>query len=153
MKSRPCISLMSAPAANALSLPVITRQPIVGSPSRSSSAWPSSTTSASQRALSAWGRSSVIRPTRPRFSTRRLRYSILKGSGVWRPPLLGGHGEAHGQLLVVAEEVELQGLALAHEAVGPLRRPSQLGQRLAVEVEHEFLGRRPDGIGLDDAPG
>ena len=120
-----------------LSLPVITRQPIPGSASRSSSAWPSSATSASHSALSAWGRSSVIRPTRPRFSTRRLRYSILEGSGVWRP-LLGGHGEAHGQLLIVAEEVELQGLALAHEAVGPLRRPAKLGQRLAVEVEHEL---------------
>src|SRR5260221_12355723 len=146
MKSRPCISLMSAPAANALSLPVITRQPIVGSPSRSSSAWPSSTTSASQSALSAWGRSSVIRPTRPRFSTRRLRYSILEGSGFWRPPLLGGHGEAHGQLLVVAEEIELQALALAHEAAGPLRRPPDLGHRLAGAVGPGLLAQRPDGV-------
>src|SRR5471032_3007186 len=67
---------MSAPAAKALSLPVITMQPILSSASNCASASPSSSISASLSALSALGRFSVIRPTRPRVSTRMFSYDI-----------------------------------------------------------------------------
>ncbi len=63
---------MSAPAANAFSLPVITMQPMPSSASNAASACPSSFISASLRALSCFGRFSVTRPTRPRVSTRML---------------------------------------------------------------------------------
>src|SRR6266480_586034 len=60
---------MSAPAANALSLPVITIAPTPASASNSSSALPSSCMSCGLSAFSCLGRSSVIRPTRPFCST------------------------------------------------------------------------------------
>ena len=73
-RSCPAISLMSAPAAKAFSLPVRTMAPIAGSPSRSSSAAPSSAISAAFSAFSACGRFSVTMPTGPCRSTRMLLY-------------------------------------------------------------------------------
>jgi hypothetical protein len=65
---------MSAPAANAFSLPVTTMQPMPSSASKASRAAPSSSISASFSALSCLGRFSVIRPVRcgpsPRVSMR-----------------------------------------------------------------------------------
>uniref|UniRef100_A0A2M4DGC9 Uncharacterized protein n=1 Tax=Anopheles darlingi TaxID=43151 RepID=A0A2M4DGC9_ANODA len=58
-----CISLMSAPAANAFSLPVITIAPIESSASYRSSASLISATSPLHSAFSAFGRFSVIRAT------------------------------------------------------------------------------------------
>src|SRR2546426_817617 len=63
------MAAMSAPAANALSLPVITIAPTPASASKSSSALPSSCMSCGLSAFSCLGRSSVIRPTRPFCST------------------------------------------------------------------------------------
>ena len=54
---------MSAPAAKAFSLPVMTMQPMASSASKPFSAWPSSTISAGLRALSCLGRFSVMMPT------------------------------------------------------------------------------------------
>src|SRR5439155_26616400 len=68
------LSLMSAPAANALSLPVSTIAPIAGSASRSSNAAPISATRAAFSALSACGRFSVTTPTAPRRSSRMFVY-------------------------------------------------------------------------------
>src|SRR5882672_6128563 len=62
---------MSAPAAKALSLPVMTIAPIASSASNAASASPSS--------FITLGRFSVTRPTRPRVSTRMF-------SGVMRIP-------------------------------------------------------------------
>jgi hypothetical protein len=59
---------MSAPAAKALSLPVITMAPTPSSASNESRACSSSAMRAAFRALSAFARLKVIRPTRPFFS-------------------------------------------------------------------------------------
>jgi hypothetical protein len=60
---------MSAPAANALSDPVISRQPMFGSASNASIAVLSSSTRAALSALSAAGRLKRMMPTRPLVST------------------------------------------------------------------------------------
>ena len=64
------ISLMSAPAANALSEPVSRMQPMPASASNSAMARASSALSAELSALSACGRLRRMMPTRPRVSTR-----------------------------------------------------------------------------------
>ena len=68
-KRRPFISLMSAPAANALSDPVSTIAAICGSASNASNWAPSSVMSWSHSAFSAAGRYSLISPTRSWVST------------------------------------------------------------------------------------
>ena len=60
---------MSAPAAKAFSEPVITTAPTPLSAWNASSALPTSSIKAPFSALSAFGRLSVINPTRPRVST------------------------------------------------------------------------------------
>src|SRR3954452_1834991 len=69
MKLFGCISLMSAPAANAFSLPVIRMQPILSSASRSSTAAAISANTPNDSALSIFGRFSVMTPTAPLLST------------------------------------------------------------------------------------
>src|SRR5438105_10088456 len=59
---------MSAPAAKALSLPVMTMAPTPWSASKACSAAPSSSMTCGLSALSCFGRSSVMMPTRPFFS-------------------------------------------------------------------------------------
>src|SRR5216684_3970951 len=71
------ISLMSAPAAKALSLPVRMMAAIAGSPSNSSSAAPRSAISAAFNAFNACGRLRVTMPTGPRRSRRMLANSVL----------------------------------------------------------------------------
>src|ERR1700687_4302281 len=70
MKVFGCISLMSAPAANAFSLPVRTMHPILSSASRSSTAAAISRNTPKDSALSIFGRLSVMMPTAPLLSTR-----------------------------------------------------------------------------------
>ena len=67
-----CISLMSAPAANAFSEPVSTIAPIAGSDSKASSAALRSSIKAADSAFRACGRLSLMRPTAPCVSTRML---------------------------------------------------------------------------------
>src|SRR5213595_1717145 len=69
MKLFGCISLMSAPAANAFSLPVTRMQPILSSASRSSTAAAISPNTPNDKALSIFGRFSVMMPTAPLLST------------------------------------------------------------------------------------
>src|SRR3954465_9132147 len=69
MKLFGCISLMSAPAANAFSLPVSRMQPILSSASRSSTAAAISRNTPNDSALSIFGRFSVMTPTAPLLST------------------------------------------------------------------------------------
>ncbi len=69
MKPFGCISLMSAPAANAFSLPVSRMQPILSSASRSSTAAAISRNTPNDSALSIFGRFSVMMPTAPLLST------------------------------------------------------------------------------------
>src|SRR6478752_1211857 len=69
MKPFGCISLMSAPAANAFSLPVSRMQPIVSSASRPSTAAAISRNTPNDSALSIFGRFSVMTPTAPLLST------------------------------------------------------------------------------------
>ena len=69
MKVFGCISLMSAPAANAFSLPVSKMQPILSSASRSSTAAAISRNTPKDSALSIFGRFSVMMPTAPLLST------------------------------------------------------------------------------------
>jgi hypothetical protein len=69
MKVLGCISLMSAPAANAFSLPVKRMQPILSSASRSSIAAAISRNTPKDSALSNLGRLSVRMPTAPLLST------------------------------------------------------------------------------------
>jgi hypothetical protein len=63
---------MSAPAAKAFSEPVMTMAPIPASASNSASTLFNSSRSCLFRAFSAWGRFSVMRPTRSRLSTSRV---------------------------------------------------------------------------------
>ena len=63
-----CISLMSAPAANAFSPPANRMHPIVSSASRSSMASAISLKTPKDSALSIFGRLSVTMPTAPFFS-------------------------------------------------------------------------------------
>src|ERR1700710_3013817 len=69
MKVFGCISWMSAPAANAFSLPVSRMQPILSSASRSSIAAAISRNTPNDSALSNLGRLSVTMPTAPLLST------------------------------------------------------------------------------------
>src|SRR5882757_9589568 len=69
MKIFGCISLMSAPAANAFSPPASRMQPILSSASRSSIAAAISLNTPNDSALSIFGRFSVIMPTAPWLST------------------------------------------------------------------------------------
>src|SRR4029453_7444894 len=69
MKVLGCISLMSAPAAKALSPPVSRMQPILSSASRSSMAAAISLNTPKDSALSIFGRFSVMTPTAPLLST------------------------------------------------------------------------------------
>ena len=62
------ISLMSAPAAKALSEPVITMQPTLGSASKRSAAASNWSLSVAFSAFKAFGRFSWITPTRRRVS-------------------------------------------------------------------------------------
>src|SRR5579871_1717123 len=80
------ISLMSAPAANALSEPVMTTQPTLSSASKASSACFSSPISALLRALSACGRLSRINPTLPRVSTMMFSWLMIMSRKVWSLP-------------------------------------------------------------------
>jgi len=76
MNSIRAMAAMSAPAAKALALPVITMQPMVSSASKRCSTSPSSFINASFKAFSALGRFRVIQPTRrspsPRVSTSKV---------------------------------------------------------------------------------
>ena len=65
MKPFGCISLMSAPAANAFSLPVSTMQPIASSASNSSIAVAISPNTPNDSAFSILGRLRRMRPTAP----------------------------------------------------------------------------------------
>src|SRR5437867_1051702 len=58
---------MSAPAAKAFSFPVMTMAPTPSSASKACSAAPSSSMTCGLSALSCFGRSSVMTPTRPFF--------------------------------------------------------------------------------------
>src|SRR5215475_9767966 len=69
MKPFGCISLMSAPAAKALSLPVSTMQPIPSSASRSSMAEEISRNTPKDSAFNIFGRLSLRIPTAPLLST------------------------------------------------------------------------------------
>ena len=86
MKLFGCISLMSAPAANAFSLPVSRMQPILSSDSRSSTAAAISRNTPNDSALSIFGRFSVMMPTAPLLST--MMYSnvamIHPALPIWR---------------------------------------------------------------------
>ena len=65
MNDQPAMAPMSAPAANAFSLPVMIMQPIAGSASNDFSAAPSSSINWLLRALSCLGRLRVTMPTLP----------------------------------------------------------------------------------------
>ncbi|PZO77679.1 MAG: hypothetical protein DI632_08245 [Sphingomonas hengshuiensis] len=71
-KSMSCISLISAPAANALADPVMTAQPCDGSASNARIASSSSDRICAFSALSACGRLSVTSVTASRRSTRMV---------------------------------------------------------------------------------
>src|SRR5579883_3491685 len=134
---------MSAPAAKALALPVMTTAPIASSFSKASSAWPSSRTSASQSAFSACGRFSVIRPTDPRVSTRILVYAI-------GPVLFGKQGEGDPEVAIAAGEIEMQRLGLARPGLAG-GFPTELRQGRGVKFLHRSLGDVAARARLDDA--
>src|ERR1700726_3452518 len=69
MKDFGCISLMSAPAANAFSPPASRMHPMLSSASRSSTAAAISLNTPKDSALSIFGRFSVMTPTAPLLST------------------------------------------------------------------------------------
>lgn len=77
MYSCGCISLMSAPAANALADPVMTMHPQSGSRSSASVAATTSFITRRFSALSAFGRLRVSRAVRPLRSTRTVSWSVV----------------------------------------------------------------------------
>ena len=77
MKFQSFIAPMSAPAAKAFSLPVITIAPIASSASKAYSARPSSCISCGLSAFICFGRLSVISATRPRVSVVMSSYAIF----------------------------------------------------------------------------
>ena len=87
MKPFGCISLMSAPAAKAFSLPVIRMQPILSSASRSSTAAAISRNTPNDSALSIFGRFSVMTPTAPLLSTMMCSNVLMIHPG--QPDLAG----------------------------------------------------------------
>ncbi len=76
----PAISLMSAPAANALAEPVMMIAPMPGSSSKSAAALVTSFITWVFSALRAFGRFSVMMPTRSSRSTRMVSYCV---SVIW----------------------------------------------------------------------
>ncbi|MCY1451756.1 hypothetical protein D9M71_686370 [compost metagenome] len=82
-RSRSAISLISAPAAKALALPVMTTAPMLGSFSTASSSAASSPNSSVFSALSASGRCRVIRRTAWCVCTARVcgMKTVLAGPG------------------------------------------------------------------------
>src|SRR5450631_2955993 len=100
---------MSAPAANALALPVITMAPMPSSASKSSNAAPSASISASSSAFIRFGRFSVMTPTRPTVSTR-TGASIMDAAEVGRRVRCGARSErAVAQHVTQLELLELSG--------------------------------------------
>jgi hypothetical protein len=85
MKPFGCISLMSAPAAKAFSLPVMTMQPMASSASRSSTAAAISRKTPNDSALSILGRLSRIRPTAPLLSTMMCSNVLMAHSEKAKP--------------------------------------------------------------------
>ena len=77
MKPFGCISLMSAPAAKAFSLPVTTMHPIASSASRSSTAAAISPNTPNDSALSIFGRLSLMMPTAPWRSTMMCSKTLM----------------------------------------------------------------------------
>src|SRR6516165_1903427 len=96
----PAISLISAPAAKALSEPVMMMQPTLLSASNASMARASSRINALLRALSACGRLSLIRPTRPRVSTMMV--SLMDSS----QKLLLAHRTIEGRAAVLDDALD-----------------------------------------------
>src|SRR4029077_13254651 len=78
-----CISLMSAPAAKAFSLPVIRMHPMPSSASRTSTAAAISRNTPNDSALSIFGRFSVIMPTAPLLSTMMFSNVAMVHPGAW----------------------------------------------------------------------
>src|SRR5574338_745911 len=128
---------MSAPAAKAFSEPVMTMQPMASSASKSLSATPSSSTRASFRALRAWGRFKVMRPTLPRASTTM--FSKVMGA----PPVM----RFRWRRRAAAEARGGRGLDYAihldESATGPI---VGMGRRL-VHVQHRHVALDQARIG------
>src|SRR5574343_1660314 len=123
---------MSAPAAKALSLPVMTMAPMSGSLSRSSSASPKASIRASLRALSCAGRFRVMSPTRP------WRASRMGDSDIARSCLLDGDFLVADQRAQNLAFVDQQGLEF-----GRVERDV-----FSAEVGiARFQGRRGQGFG------
>jgi len=96
MYSRVAISLMSAPAAKAFSLPVMTMAPTVSSSSKARAAWMTSFSRPSHSALSALGRCNVMSPAAPFFSAFMNSYSLLRPEDMQR--MAGGAIRAEAPL-------------------------------------------------------
>src|SRR5439155_4854067 len=130
---------MSAPAANAFSLPVMTMAPTPSSASKACSAAPSSCMSCGLSAFSCFGRLSVTTPTRPFCSTVMssamlpLQLGKRYGTGDVDAPAAGldaregldlfhGRGAADGELLVERHVVPLPADLLLGELAQHARR-------------------------------
>src|SRR2546425_11358477 len=148
---------MSAPAANAFSLPVMTMAPMPSFASNVCSAAPSSCMSWGLSAFSCFGRLSVMTPTRPFCSTEMssamlpFRLGKRHGTGnVEAPParvdvrecldFLHGCGATHGELLVESHVVPLPVDLLLGELAQHARRDAG-GER----------ARRNARLGLDES--
>src|ERR1700693_1094248 len=146
---------MSAPAANALSLPVSTIAPIAGSASRSSNAAPSSAISPAFSAFSACGRFSVTIPTAPRRSTRMLLYSVLLIAWLpreWRAALARPLGAEEGRAAGLGDAAHALGASAARTglAFAAIDRPAMLEiAELAIGL-HIVPKSRPASVDRHD---
>src|SRR5450830_1057623 len=149
IKPAPCIWAMSAPAAKALSLPVMTITPMSSRASKPSRAAPSASIRASLRAFIWRGRFSRIRATRPWVSLRMGGSSCTGGScSVDIDFLLLDEG---GQALVLVDQqlaelgvVEVGGLTAQIGIAGLDVGLAQQGAHLAPQPG-QHLGRRAIG--------
>src|SRR5450830_468697 len=149
IKPAPCIWAMSAPAAKALSLPVMTITPMSSRASKPSRAAPSASIRASLRAFIWRGRFSRIRATRPWVSLRMGGSSCTGGScSVDIDFLLLDEG---GQALVLVDQqlaelgvVEVGGLTAQIGIAGLDVGLAQQGAHFAPQPG-QHLGRRAIG--------
>src|SRR3990172_275874 len=124
MKLLGAISLMSAPAAKALSLPVTIMTLIAESFSKSSTARVISSISAWHSAFRACGRLRVMMPVLPRFST--MMFSKVMGLFPW------GEVEMDGDKAIFLRDVEGQRFVVAAVCGGGQRLPAHRGQGFGV---------------------
>src|SRR4026207_22022 len=150
MKVLSFISLISAPAAKARSLPVKTITPMASSRSKRSNASANSSISLAESAFKACGRLRRMRPTAPRVSTMIVSAVMnLLVELLFRRQCIADRAGA-----ILAQNFNGQALAFAQiAALGRLRGPAKLRKGGVVELLDGRFGNGAARISNNDASG